>query len=194
VNVVLSGGINCPASLLFLDKKTGKESPSNVQAAAGKQNSTSVKVPAGQVLKCSCGEEEAQGNCSCTITGVAPPLPPNVTMGQAQAVTPPPPVQNPPTAPAMGTPVTLSCGKQAPLWSGPASYVTVTFQGSAQCRAKVTPKREGSATAGGEEITDERPWSRTFGPVTSLDANCDGKDANGSCRFQVTETIELPKP
>ena len=191
VHVTLTSGGECPAELRFVNKKTMKETPAGLKAPAEKSTTGTVQVPDTEVLACAC-TGKGDSSCTCEITAVDPPLGPNVTLGTPTTVTPPDPVKNPATAPPIGTPVVLACGQQCPLWSGPASYVTVMFNGPQNtCQAKVIPKREGFATAGGEEITDHRKYSRTFGPVTSLTAECTGK-GDLDCQFQVTEVITIP--
>jgi hypothetical protein len=192
VHAVLKSAPDCPASLILRDKKTNKETNA-ATAPAGQVKNVALKVPASSILVCGCAGD-GDAHCSCTITGADPPLPPNTVLGPVTPIAPGAPVTDPAkgTAVPPGTPLVLSCGKSFDLWSGPESYVTVAFQGSKDCRAKVTPERTGHATAGGEEITDRRPFARTFGPVTKLTASCEGKGAGQSCRFTVTETIALP--
>jgi hypothetical protein len=197
VHVDLSGGDECPVSLKFHPRKDEtheKDTPTGDSADAKKTKAVSVKVPGTSNLACSCGGT-AKSKCRCTITAVDPPLPEKTTLGATSQITPPAPVKDPPAGnvPPAGTPVSLTCGNEITLWSGKPSYVTVTLKGAEKCFAKLIPEKAGAPTGGGEEVTDTHPHSRTFGPITSLKANCWGpKITGGVCDFQVTEVIELP--
>jgi hypothetical protein len=184
VHLTVTSALECPASVIFIDTKTLEETPAGLQAPAAKSNAGTVTVPATSLLGCDCGGE-GKNSCTCKINGVDPPLPPNVVMGQPQAITPGPPVTDPAAPPAAGTPVKVSCGKEAALWQGPESYVTVTYKApDNKCIASVSG-------GGHKDTTDERPFTHTFGPVKSLTAICEGK-GTAACDFQVTETIALP--
>jgi hypothetical protein len=187
VHVAMVAGANCTASLRFVDKRTQQSADAGAPPAApGTTRSLTITVPDTQVLAFSC-TGPAGAECSVTITAVDPPLPPNVTNGAAQVVQGGATVTNPTTPPPIGTPVRVDCSQNAVLWEGPSSYVTVRFEGTAQCRARVAT--EGDQLS--EEITDDRPFCRTFGPVTKVTGYCDGA-GNSQCEFQVTETIQLP--
>jgi hypothetical protein len=196
VSVVLVGTGSCIPSLSVVDRNTQATTPLGIQGVAGARTPVRVRIPGDKILAGSCQGQSETDTCTFIITAVDPPLPPGTVAGQPQAIAPGPPVQDPApgTVPAPGVPVAISCGKQATLWAGPLSYVTVRFEGTPNnCFAKVIPERTGHATAGGEEITDQRPFSRTFGPVTSLKVDCFGGQAGPPfCRFTVSEVIHLP--
>lgn len=193
VHLTITGAADCPASVTLFDRQTQRDTQTVLRANAGQTATGTVTVPGASLLRCLCGGTPANPTCTCRITGVDPPLPPNVVLGPTNALAPGPPVTDPAADAtfAVGTTLNLSCGKTLTLWSGPESYVTATFKGSQNCFAKLTPERAGHGAAGGEEITDDRPWARTFGPITKLTASCQGAGA-GRCQFAVTETIRLP--
>jgi hypothetical protein len=185
-------GDQCAADLEFVDRGTQKRSATGNTAQPGATKTVALVVPDPMNLVLSC-PGEGEGECACKITAVDPPLPANVTLGAPQAIPQQPGVKDPAAGvtPAVGTPVDLTCGHKCTLWSGPESYVTIVFKGATACNAKLLPARTGHGTAGGEEITDDKSYCRTYGPITSVTATCEGNGAK-SCEFQVVEVIELP--
>jgi hypothetical protein len=109
VYATVSGAPNCPARLMFLDRATKQDTGVAVAAAAGQTVTATVNVPGTSLLRCACGPQGKQ-NCTCTITGVDPPLPPNVVMAPAAAVAPGAPIKDPAagTVIPIGTPLVLS--------------------------------------------------------------------------------------
>lgn len=187
VQVTLEAGANCTASISFVDKATETTADAGVaRAGAGATVTVSVTVPNTKVLAIACTGPEG-GKCKGTLTAVDPSLPDNVTQGAAQAIPVNIKVKNPDAPPTVGTPIEIDCGKNAVLWSGTSSYVTVQFKGSDNCLATVRSEGTEAAT----ETTNSLPFCRTLGPITKLTGICNGTDTS-SCEFQVTETIELP--
>jgi hypothetical protein len=184
VTLEVSSGLTCTANTEFIDQGTEQKTPAGLSAPAASSNVGPITVPGGKVLAVSC-EGDANEECTATIRSVEPPLPPGIAAGTPVKVQPGAPVKNPAAPPAVGTSISLDCGKNAVLWAGRSSYVTVRFKGSPQCKAQIR------TDAGTSETTDQRPFCRTFGPVTSLTGFCIGPGTT-SCEFQVTEVIELP--
>jgi hypothetical protein len=190
VSVNLAGTADCPATLLFQDKRTEQFRPAGVQSTNAAGAPFTVTLDANSVLFLNCpGDGDA--TCSCEVTRVDPPLPPGVTLGPPVTIPDGGTQTNPTTPPPIGTNVRLTCGMtNVPLWSGNQSYVTVTLIGSESCTGRVAGRLTGQA--GSEEITDERPFSRTLGPVNEVTASCVG-DGQEQCQFQITQVVELPK-
>ena len=184
VKLTLASGLTCSASLELVDRRSGEKTPAGLSAPAAKSTTGTVKVPRRKALNLTCSGD-ANEECTATIIGVEPVLPEGVTNGKPVTVAPGAAVTNPAAPPAVGTPVIIECGKNAVLWKGRPSYVTVRLKGSQKCTAKVETDK------GETETTGDRPMCRTFGPVTSLTGSCVGPGTS-TCEFQITELIQLP--
>ncbi len=192
VYVTLKSAPKCRAALLLADRSDLSKTKVVDIAPAGGESYPQVRVPGTQLLVCSTAGQAGDGDCSCTVTTVYPPLPDSVGIVHVTNIDPRKPVVNPAAGATVpyGTPVQLSCGKKFHLFQGTGnSYVTVVYKGTAMCHATVSSSLNG--TAGAEDTTDENEHAHTFGPVTDLEVSCGGA-GGGTCEFTVTEVARLP--